>query len=135
MSKSIGLPRAHGNKSRHIGASINLPDGTKLDTAAVGRLGRSHNFNRLALLQFLRERNVDARLLFIYFTSDRADLGAPGRDGPRDEDEWRPALNIQKHHVGLSESAPALTFVSELFLPAYRVSILTDRVGINQNRR
>jgi hypothetical protein len=39
-----GLPRVHGNKSRHIGASVNLPDGTKLNTAAVGRLDRSHNF-------------------------------------------------------------------------------------------
>jgi hypothetical protein len=34
------LPRVHGNKSRHIGASVNLPDGTKLDTAAVGRPDR-----------------------------------------------------------------------------------------------
>src|SRR5258705_12338433 len=44
------LPRVDGNKSRHIGASVNLPDGTKLDTAAVGRPDRSHNFIHDAVL-------------------------------------------------------------------------------------
>lgn len=91
--------------------------------------------NRLALLQFLRERDVDARLLFVYFTGDRADLGAPGRDCPPDEDRWRPALDTQKRNVGLPASASILSFVYELFLPAYRTPVLTDRAAFNQNRR
>jgi hypothetical protein len=88
--------------------------------------------NRLALLQFLRERGVDARLVFVYFTGDRVELGAAGRDCPSDEDTWRPALDRQKRSVGLPTSALILSFVYELFLPVYRTPLLTDRNAVNQ---
>ena len=91
--------------------------------------------NRLALLQFLRERSVDARLLFVYFTGDRADLGSPGRICPRSETEWRSSIDQQKQHVGVSASAPLLRFVHELFLPVYRVPIRSADRGRDAQER
>ena len=32
------LPRVHGNKSRHVGASVNLPDRTNLTLLPLGAL-------------------------------------------------------------------------------------------------
>lgn len=82
--------------------------------------------NRIALLHYLRERAVDAHLLFVYFTGDRLDLGSRGRDCPASEDAWQPGLDSQKRHAGIDASAPLLQFVHELFLPAYWASVWSD---------
>jgi len=79
--------------------------------------------NRLALLHFLRERGVDAHLIFAYFTGDRADLGSSGRLCPESEDSWRSALEVQKRHVGVPASSALLRFVHQVFLPAYLVPV------------
>jgi len=79
--------------------------------------------NRLALLHFLDRREVNAHLVFLYFTGDRTDLGAPGRDCPRDESAWTQALTAQDRHVGLPAEAAIRRRVHRLFLPVYRVQI------------
>lgn len=37
------LPRVHGNKSRHVGARVNLPNRAEADVPAAGRLDRPLN--------------------------------------------------------------------------------------------
>jgi hypothetical protein len=71
--------------------------------------------NRLAVLKFLREQGVAARLLFIYFTSD----STPGRDCPADEAGWRAALEAQATHVGLPAVHPLADRLHKLFLPVF----------------
>src|ERR1051325_3936168 len=39
--EGLNLPRIHGNESRHLGASVNLPDRAEADGPAVGRLDRA----------------------------------------------------------------------------------------------
>jgi hypothetical protein len=57
------LRRVRGNKSRHIGASVNLTDGTKLDTAAVGCPDRSHHFIHDAVRVLMRACDVERKVL------------------------------------------------------------------------
>ena len=78
--------------------------------------------NRIALLHFLNEHEVDAHLIFVYFTGDRGDLGSP-RSCPANEQDWRDALDAQDHHVGLPADSPIHTRVHRIFLPAYHVPI------------
>ena len=78
--------------------------------------------NRIALLHFLNEHEVDAHLIFVYFTGDRGDLGSP-RSCPANEQGWRDALDAQDHHVGLPADSPIHTRVHRIFLPAYHVPI------------
>jgi hypothetical protein len=83
--------------------------------------------NRITLLQFLRQRGVDAHLLFVYFTGDRTDVGGSGRECPASEAGWRPALEEQDHRSGIPQTSPIRSFIHRLFLPAYRAQIRIER--------
>jgi hypothetical protein len=56
--------------------------------------------NRLAHLHFLQKHGVDARLVFLYFTSDRQ------MKGPCSEAEWRPYIDAAHAHLGIPENTP-----------------------------
>lgn len=85
--------------------------------------------NRLALLHYLNSRSVAARLVFVYFTGDRPDAGAPGRDCPADEAGWQAALNQQAAHAGVPEDAPIRARIHTLFLPAHHLGTGDDGAG------
>lgn len=65
--------------------------------------------NRLAHLRFLRERGVDAHLVFLYFVGD-ADMPR----SPSTESEWREALQPTYAHLGLQTLPDG---VASVFLP------------------
>jgi hypothetical protein len=78
------LPRVHGNKSRHVGASVNLPDGTKLDAAAErGDPTRARGERRTLFTPHYRGAYAASRAktgFRIYLVGSR---GGSGRSGPR----------------------------------------------------
>src|SRR5204863_4336833 len=90
--------------------------------------------NRIALLHFLRTHNLDAHLVFVYFTGDRTDLGAPGRECPPGETGWRAALAHQDRYVGLPPSSPIRRLIHHVFLPAYRANIAEQVLRAEYNR-
>ena len=67
--------------------------------------------NRVAVLYFLNQHGVPARLLHIYF------LGDPRRTCPCDQDGWQEALQLQEEHVGLPEGHKLEGRIHKLFLP------------------
>jgi hypothetical protein len=71
--------------------------------------------NRLAVLSFLLEQGVAAKLALIYFVGDVA----PGRDCPKTEEEWLPALDEQDRNVGLPPQSPLRHAIHKVFLPAF----------------
>jgi hypothetical protein len=79
--------------------------------------------NRLALLHFLWTRNIDAHLVFVYFTGDRMDIGRAGRECPADQHGWRDALDRQERHVGLPPTSPIRQRLHHVFVEAYRANI------------
>ena len=70
--------------------------------------------NRLAALHFLHSQGVPARLLFVYFIGDC-------RSGsivcPTTKNDWKPALDAMKKHLGLTGKSPLEQHAHELFLP------------------
>ncbi len=79
--------------------------------------------NRIALLHFLVEHGVNAHIIYVYFTSDRSDLGSDGRDCPANQQDWQDALAAQDRHVGFPADSPIRTWVHRTFLPAYHAEI------------
>lgn len=67
--------------------------------------------NRLAHLQFLRDRGVDAHLVFVYFVGD-SDM-----KGPSSKEEWAFAIEGCHSALGLSRERP-LDGVHEIFVRA-----------------
>lgn len=70
--------------------------------------------NRVAVMQFLEQHGVGARLLFIYFTGDQI----RGADCPRTEADWQAALDAQDAHVGIPADHEFRQRIHKLFLPA-----------------
>ena len=70
--------------------------------------------NRVAVLYFLNEHGVPARLLHLYFLGDRGD---PCRTCPYDEEGWQEALRAQEEHVGLPAGHKLEARIHKLFLP------------------
>jgi hypothetical protein len=70
--------------------------------------------NRVAVLDFLRQCNVPARLLNIYFVGDRGDAR---RSCPNDIAGWNDVLVPLKAHIGLPSGHPLEDRIHELFLP------------------
>ena len=54
--------------------------------------------NRLAHLWWLRERSVDAYLVFVYFLNDTTVTRAPGTQA-----EWEAALYVMKRCLGVTD--------------------------------
>jgi hypothetical protein len=71
--------------------------------------------NRLAVLQFLIERDIPAHLLFIYFCGD--EFPAHSFECPKDKAGWNPALSAQEQHLGLKADHPLASRVHKLFVP------------------
>ncbi len=82
--------------------------------------------NRVALLHHLTSHGAAARLLFVYFIGDRADLGTTTRECPANEAAWAAALARQEEHVGIPNTHPLNRRIHKLFLPAYRVRVASD---------
>ena len=79
--------------------------------------------NRIALLQFLVKRGVNAHLTYVYFMGDRSDLGSDGRDCPANRQHWQEALAAQDRHVGIPADSPIRARIHRIFLPAYHAEI------------
>lgn len=67
--------------------------------------------NRLAHLRFLTDQNVSAQLVFVYFVGD-SDM-----QGPTSADEWRGALRVARHMLGLPRSHPLSDRIVDVFVP------------------
>jgi hypothetical protein len=70
--------------------------------------------NRLAVLNFLTENGVPARLVLIYFTGDTRD---DRMTCPRNEVEWQDALSDQDQWLGLKRDHPLAKRIHKVFLP------------------
>jgi len=69
--------------------------------------------NRLAVLHFLEDSGVPARLLFVYFTGDCA----RSRICPAGDAEWEPGLAVMKSNLGLTGTSLLDQKIHHLFLP------------------
>jgi hypothetical protein len=56
--------------------------------------------NRLAHLGFLRQRGIDAWLVFLYFTADTV------MNGPESASAWHQHIDVAHRHLGLKQHAP-----------------------------
>jgi hypothetical protein len=70
--------------------------------------------NRLAVLWFLRQRDVDAHLAFIYFTGDVFPDGTPC---PSSEREWKRLIEARRLTLGLPRRHALSPFEHHVFLP------------------
>ena len=70
--------------------------------------------NRIAVLWFLLEHGVPARLLNVYFVGDKR---GSGRSCPMTPTEWKPALDAQSKHLGLPPGHPLESRMHTLYLP------------------
>jgi hypothetical protein len=119
--------KAHASEMvSHCGAGAASLEkiGRALDAAKVYYSARTeadwlNNFyqyaNRLAHLQFLRERGVDAYLLFLYFLNDTA------MRGPSNLAEWVRAIDDCNEWLGLDRKRTHLG-VHELFVDVSRTA-------------
>jgi hypothetical protein len=73
--------------------------------------------NRLAALKFLSDQGVEARLVLVYFTGDRWPYNF-NVVAPTDEAGWKPALEQQDNHLGLTGQSDLEKKVIKLFPPA-----------------
>ena len=80
--------------------------------------------NRLAVLGFLHDRGIAARLLYLYFTGD----AVPGGECPQDEAGWQGTLASQDAPLGLPEQHPLSGRVHKVYLPAF--ANLHDSAGV-----
>lgn len=71
--------------------------------------------NRLAFLHFLTTHSIPARLLFIYFLGDNS----RGRLCPQTEEEWAPALQTMRDHLGLKGESNLEGRVHRLFMHVF----------------
>jgi hypothetical protein len=87
-----GLPRVHGNESRHVGASVNLPNRAESNALAARRLDVSLNFADDSVRGLMRAGHVEGQMLtaqvrlqrlrIVQLISDAPpDFGAPALDG------------------------------------------------------
>ncbi|MBI4293818.1 MAG: hypothetical protein HY661_20275 [Betaproteobacteria bacterium] len=73
--------------------------------------------NRLALLNFLAEKGVSARLLSVYFIGNEfSDWSA---ECPTTAEQWNTSLSEMDRHVGLPSNSPLKARVHRLFLPVF----------------
>jgi hypothetical protein len=70
--------------------------------------------NRLATLAFLRDNNIDARLVFIYFVGDEFPDGTPCPDTER---KWRRLIEARRLTLGLPTRHRLSPYEYDLFVP------------------
>jgi hypothetical protein len=73
--------------------------------------------NRLAVLWFLRQESIEARLLGIYFTGDRFPDGTPC---PRTKRDWEDLIEARRLTMGLPRRHRLSALEHHLFLPALK---------------
>jgi len=69
--------------------------------------------NRIAMLYFLRENNISAKLLFIYFTGDTF----PGKKCPQTADQWNKKIEKIHNHLKIDDDADLMKHVKHVILP------------------
>jgi hypothetical protein len=92
-------------------------------TKASWGVGANHDWlapyyqyaNRLAHLQFLQQRGINAMLIFVYFVGDE------DMRGPTTSDEWKAALKPLYAHLGLSGEVGSRGIVN-VFLPVATIA-------------
>jgi hypothetical protein len=110
---TMAKPKAQGGGLEQIEARLaETQKAVGLTAAHVWTAPYYQYANRLALLHFLAQQGVAARLLFVYFTGD----ATPGRTCPSSAAEWRPALNTMKNHLGLTGQSSLEQRVHEMFV-------------------
>ena len=82
------------------------------DPKADWKHGYYQTANRVATLYFLTEEGIAARLVFLYFLGNRS----KGKECPKTEEEWNPAINAQWEHLGTTSSSLP-DRIHKLFLP------------------
>lgn len=115
------LRQSTGAKSSSEGGGLELIEKRLLETQmAMGltepKVWTTPHYqyaNRLALLQFLQQHGVSARLVFIYFTGDTN----PRADCPTTTEAWNEALKAMKIKLGLSGKSALEQRIHEVFLP------------------
>jgi hypothetical protein len=104
------------------GASIKtIDEALKKTCAAFGmkpkgdlKIGYYQYANRLAVLHFLKEHKIPAKLLFIYFMGDKN----PEKEEccPKSKGKWQEALRAQDGWIGLDADRKEAIGVIDLFL-------------------
>jgi len=74
--------------------------------------------NRLATLQFLLDRGVAARLVFVYFIGD----ATRDKTCPATSEGWRPSLDAMKSKLGLTGASKLELCVHEVFMPVVQTA-------------
>jgi hypothetical protein len=74
--------------------------------------------NRLAHLRFLTDQKVPARLMFVYF------LGDDDMQGPATADEWRGALRVARHMLGLPKRHRLSDRIIDVFVPVRDLGVV-----------
>jgi hypothetical protein len=69
--------------------------------------------NRLAMLWFLRQHGVEARLVFVYFFADRFPDDTPC---PQTEEEWNPMFQARRLTLGLPQRHELSPYESHVFV-------------------
>ena len=100
---TLKIKRAFESVKQVLGANPDV-DWTKVYYQAA---------NRVATLYFLEQEGIRTRLLFVYFCGDRF----PGKECPASEQEWKPAIEAQRLHLGLESEHRLSDRIHELFLP------------------
>lgn len=72
--------------------------------------------NRLAVLCFLREHSIMAKLLFIYFLGDKHQKLRDGSMCPKTAQEWYPFREKQKQYLGVTDAMKQHFGIHEIFL-------------------
>jgi hypothetical protein len=107
-SEAGGLPRI---RSSFNAVKAKLGVGPNVDWLT----GYYQKANRVAILSFLEDQGVAARLIHLYFCGDTVGVNV----GPKTPDEWR--LHIQKQNtaLGLAAEHPLARCIHDLFLPVF----------------
>jgi hypothetical protein len=84
--------------------------------------------NRLAILDFLRRNEIDARLVFIYFAGARFPDDTPC---PASEAEWKRLIEARRLTLGLPKKHRLSAYEYDLFVepPPRRISLRTRKAA------
>jgi hypothetical protein len=76
--------------------------------------------NRLTVLRFLRDHEVAAHLVLVYFTGDQF---PDGRPCPATEREWEGLIEARRLTLGLPELHELTPYEHHVFLPSWDGSL------------
>jgi hypothetical protein len=120
--------RSEGEPRKQIERSLNR---TKRDLGVhryVSWIDSYYQYaNRLAILDFLRRNEIDARLVFIYFTGARFPDGTPC---PASDTEWKRLIEARRLTLGLPKKHRLSKYEYDVFVvpPPIRISLRERKV-------